>query len=217
MPDEAAFLGFDPGGKDGFGVAIISMGQAEFDTVGSVRAAIKWAKSRCDARKPVAAGIDTLLHWADGEAGWRPADKRLKKAYHQVSKSVVSPNGLYGSMAIGGMALAIRLREIWHDIELCETHPKVLYFELTGTPYPAFEKEDGSKVKKARDLSAVARWLSEQCGLGNKRANEHELDAVMSAWAVREAKRNGWPDIVGPHDGLIFPVGSVSYRWPRVI
>jgi hypothetical protein len=41
--------------------------------------------------------------------------------------SIMSPNSLYGAMAIGGMALAFRLRQKWPELELNETHPKVLF------------------------------------------------------------------------------------------
>jgi len=71
-----------------------------------------------------------MLHWCDAPGGWRPSDKRLRDAYPAARSSVLSPNGLYGSMGIGGMALALRLREQWPKILLNETHPKVLAFAL---------------------------------------------------------------------------------------
>ena len=49
---------------------------------------------------PAAAGIDTLLYWETGKSGWRSADRLLRQAYPAVEKSVISPNALYGAMAI---------------------------------------------------------------------------------------------------------------------
>lgn len=45
--------------------------------------------------------------------------------------------------------------------------------------------------------------------------NEHELDALISAWAAREGILNKWRDLceTGLPD-LIFPAGPVSYFWP---
>jgi hypothetical protein len=38
-------------------------------------------------------------------------------------------------MAVQGMAMAMQLRSNWPQVLLNETHPKVLYFGLTGQPY----------------------------------------------------------------------------------
>jgi hypothetical protein len=120
------YLGFDPGGDRGFGVAILHGTYARAATVSAVSEAIDWALKQCGTNEPMAAGIDTLLHWSDGPGGWRPADQKLRIAYSEVRASVLSSNGLYGSMGIGGMALALRLRERWPKILLNETHPKVV-------------------------------------------------------------------------------------------
>jgi hypothetical protein len=62
-----------------------------------------------DRNKPDAAGIDTLMFWETGASGWRAADGWLRQKYPRAIKSVVSPNSLYGAMAIQGMAMAIKL------------------------------------------------------------------------------------------------------------
>jgi hypothetical protein len=120
------YLGFDPGGDSRFGVALLGEDRVRASIVSTVDDALKWAIAECGSRRPIAAGIDTLLHWATAESGWRPCDCRLRRKYPSVQKSVISPNSLYGAMAIGGMALALRLREAWPEIILNETHPKVL-------------------------------------------------------------------------------------------
>ncbi len=46
-------------------------------------------------------------------------------------------------MAVGGMALALRLRERWPSILLNETHPKVLIPALGGDRYADAAPEGG--------------------------------------------------------------------------
>ena len=99
-------LGFDPGGERSFGVASLRGSIVKSATVSSVADAIGWALNECGSSEPVAAGIDTMLHWCDAAGGWRPADKSLRATYPRAGSSILSPNGLYGSMGIGGMALA---------------------------------------------------------------------------------------------------------------
>lgn len=199
---ENIFLGFDPGGGDRFGVASLIGDHVETSTVSSVAAAVTWAGDRCGSSIPYAAGVDTLLHWSDGPGGWRPADKVLRAAYPKAANSVISPNGLYGSMAIGGMALAIRLRERWRDILLNETHPKLLVHALGGDRYAD------------ADAHAAIAWLADHAGLDTSGVGSgHELDALLSAWATRQGVRAGWSDLLDDDPALILPAGRVSYLW----
>jgi hypothetical protein len=122
---DGIYLGFDPGGDRKFGVALLDGGCGKTSTVSTVDEAMKWAIDVRGARKPKAAGIDTLLHWATSKSGTRPCDERLGARYPKARKSIMSPNSLFGAMAIGGMALALRLRQKWPETLLNETHPKV--------------------------------------------------------------------------------------------
>jgi Protein of unknown function (DUF429) len=197
-------LGFDPGGEHGFGVSVLDGTEVSATTVSSVAEAFAWTIQRCGQRQPVAAGIDTMLHWSDAAGGWRPADKRLRAAYPAARSSVLSPNGLYGSMGIGGVALALRLRHQWPDIRLNETHPKVLAF--------AFRQERHTDA----DPAAAINWLAQHAGLDLTRVKTgHELDAVLSAWATREGLSKGWTELVTDDPALIFPAGPVTYLWPE--
>ena len=144
---DAPYLGFDPGGSHCFGVALFDGHGVLLGTTSSVDEALAWAVDKCGTRTPTAAGIDTLLHWCTGPSGYRPCDRLLKQRYAAKSGSIMAPNSLYGAMAIGGMALALRLKQHWPDIVLNETHPKVLLHAL-GVP-----KYDPS------DLKSVVRWL----------------------------------------------------------
>src|SRR3954465_8563403 len=134
LPDDAVVLGFDPGGGHSFGAAVLSRSEFAVTTVGCVRDALAWAIERCGDQAPMAAGLDALLYWSDEPIAWRPADRLLRTAYPRARSSVVSPNGLFGAMAICGMALACRLRERWPDQGLNETRPKGLHSALAGQP-----------------------------------------------------------------------------------
>ncbi|WP_338111044.1 hypothetical protein [Rhizobium cauense] len=153
----------------------------------------------------MAAGIDTLLHWSDGPSGWRNADNFLKIAYPDAVSSVMAPNSLFGAMAVGGVGLAIRLRHHWPDILLTETHPKMLFHALRGSRYAK------------TDVPLAFDWFMTRTRLSAiEIRNEHELDALISAWAAREGLLNNWRDLCQPRSpDMIFPAGPVSYFWPN--
>jgi membrane-associated phospholipid phosphatase len=200
------YLGFDPGGERSFGVASLRGSTVKSATVSSVADAIGWALNECGSSEPVAAGIDTMLHWCDAAGGWRPADKSLRATYPGARSSILSPNGLYGSMGIGGMALALRLRQLWPNIRLNETHPKVLAFALRGERH------------RDADPKAAVAWFAQHSGLElTPEATGHDFDAVLSAWATREGLSQGWTDLVSDDPALLFPTGRVSYLWPEAL
>lgn len=197
-------LGFDPGGAKGFGCCVLRPASFSSATVSTIADALKWAIIQCGDEEPTIAGIDTLLHWSDGHSGWRRADQYLKQTYPGAFSSVMSPNSLFGAMAIGGVGLAIRLREQWPRLLLTETHPKVLFHALHGSNYSK------SRIAWALD------WFIDKTALSTGIIkNEHELDALISAWAAREGMANNWNDLCEPRTAdMIFPAGSVSYFWP---
>jgi hypothetical protein len=202
MLDEIV-LGFDPGGESAFGVAILSGSTVTAGTVSSVREAMDWARAQCGGRTVASAGIDSLLHWSMDRGGWRPAHRYLRATYPSAKNSVLSPNGLFGSMAIGGMGLAIQLRRHWPRLVLNETHPKVLFAALSGSRY-----------RKDR-LPEAIEWFVGYAKLDPVSAlNDHEFDAVMSAWVTQVGLQGHWPDLVQPNDALLFPAGAVKYMWP---
>jgi len=207
-------IGYDPGGKGNHGVALIKYGSKRIrglkvSTCSSVEEAIEFVKEVPEGKNLVAAGIDTLLTWPrNGE--WRSMDKVLRNKYPQVQGSVIHPCSLRGAMLINGIVMASELIKINKDIILNETHPKVHYYAERNIKYD-FKKK------------AMVEWLLEQMGAGTddiKIKNEHQYDALYSAWITYRAviKREG-DDLVRKcdkcdHNKLYFPLDdNVKYYW----
>lgn len=203
-------IGYDPGGNDRHGVAelMVSDGkpiQLRFSTLRNAQAAIRWFTVE---GIPLAAGIDTLTVLSTGDSEWRPADRWLRGQYSLVQKSVVNPNYLQGSMALNGLALMVSLRSAYNGILISETHPKVLYFCLSGLRYDY----ESNRIAMNAHLS---NWL----GLNADTGNDHEWDAVVSCFAVFEGISGRWsgdlhqiPTAEG--ESLVQPSGPSWYYWP---
>jgi hypothetical protein len=112
-------------------------------------------------------------------------------------------------MVVQGPALALRLRARFAQIppHLNETHPKVLYYALTGQPYP----------RTGRMPPDVVDWL---CALikvnpcaGSMTSDE--WDALVSAWATLQGLSGAWSrDLMAKAQCPLFPAGSATYYWP---
>lgn len=202
-------FGYEPGGLGNNGVALIDQSGGlvlvATSTVDSVDEAVGWLQAQVGARRLDAAGIDTYLSWATVNSGWRPMDVILRQTYPQVQHSVFSSNSAAGSMAIQGMAMAMRLRALWPEVRLNETHPKILYFALTSLPYVFGQ--------------GMITWLGGHvnAATGVAITNDHEWDALISAWATVQGMTGGFSRdrLTGVPD-LLFPVGQVNYFWPQV-
>ncbi len=208
--NDMLFFGNDPGGAAANGVAALDVvaGNAvsvRTAVVGSVDDAIQWFQQAANGAAPEMAGIDTYLSWATGTSGWRPMDTFLRNTYHQVKQSVFASNSASGSMAIQGMATAIRLRQTWAKILLNETHPKVQYFAICKKQYSYNH--------------AMNTWLAQQIGhnVAINVSNQHEWDALFSALACWRAFSGAWTtDLMktASASNLILPAGNVTYMWP---
>jgi hypothetical protein len=200
------YLGFDPGGDRKFGVALLDGNCVTALTVNNVDDAMNWAVHVCGSRQPVAAGIDTLLHWATARSGLRPCVLQLRTRYRRVQNSIMAPNTVYGAMAIGGVALALRLRKVWPELVLNETHPKVLLHAL------------GAERYNPKTVDVAVRWFINRAHCADwKIDGEHELDAALSSWATQTGLAEGWVNIIGDPSDLLFPAGPVWYLWPEPI
>jgi hypothetical protein len=202
--------GYDPGGNDHHGVAALVVDNGRpvnlsFTTVRNVEAAVQWFTAE---GPPLATGIDTLTVLSTGDSGWRPADRWLRQQYQQVQNSVVNPNYLQGAMALNGLAVMVSLRSTSKSILISETHPKVLYFHLSGALY-------AYAASQATMNAQLTQWV----GLPANTANDHEWDAVVSCYAVLEGMLGRWstdlhqlPPING--ESLVQPGGPSHYYWP---
>lgn len=185
---------------------------AKVNTTDNVNQAFQWFTDKVGTETEVkAAGIDTLLCWSTGDSGWRLVDKRLKEKYPFVQNSVMASNALYGAMVVQGISMAMLLRKEWSEIILNETHPKVQYYAQTKKPY----KFQGKIIK----------WLRRQinCADFPQIRNEHEWDALYSAWITFRAIQNrATPDLLDVTNSrasatMLYPVCPIShihYYWP---
>ena len=212
MTHSGIIIGYDPGGNRSHGVAALTVEdgvpvELTVCTVANAEAAINWFTT---GGHPFAAGIDTLTALSTGPSGWRPADRWLREQYPQVVNSVISPNSLYGAMALNGMAAMVALRSEGRDVAISETHPKVLYYALTGIPYDF-------SGNSANMIASLSQWL----GIPVNVSNEHEWDAALSCHAVLEGVRGNWIcDLhalpTAPNKRLLAPAGESQYYWPPV-
>jgi hypothetical protein len=209
MTSSLTVLGYDPGGGGAHGGAVISRNtsgecRVKVQTLNNVHHALNWFAEECN-EQPTAAGIDTLLAWPfQNDSGWRCVDTFLRGTYPDVRNSVVSANSLYGAMCVNGMSMAFKLREKWSGITLNETHPKVLYYALTGQVY--------------HFAADRIEWLIQTIGAANQYQieSDNEWDALISAWFTLDSILRGTPrDLLVElqNDQLVYPLDSVHYYW----
>lgn len=203
-------IGYDPGGNDKHGVAALMIDkgcpiQISFATVRNAQAALDWFTVE---ETPLAAGIDTLTVLSTGDSGWRPADRWLRAKYPQVQNSVVNPNYLQGAMSLNGLAMIASLRGMSNSILISETHPKVLYYCLSGNQH-------NFQLNKATMNEQLTNWI----GLNINTTNDHEWDATVSCFAVLEGILRHWttdlhqlPTVAG--EKLIHIGGPSRFYWP---
>jgi hypothetical protein len=202
-------VGYDPGGLDANGVATLTVAGGKVADVQTVTVSCaERAIDLVEQVNPMAIGIDTLTCWGTGPGGWRPADRWLREKYPAVRNSIMSPNGLAGSMSLSGMALLLAVRTARPEIFVTETHPKVVIYELTG------ERYDFVGRRHFMD-NLLARLL----GAGVLARNEHEWDAALSALAALEGVAGRWrrnlhalPTL--PGERIVEPPGATHYCWP---
>jgi hypothetical protein len=106
------------------------------------------------------------------------------------------------------MSVMSELRQKDSNIRITETHPKVLYFELSGEKYDY--KTDSHKMDSL---------LSELLGVQINTSNDHEWDAVVSIYAAIMGYSEQWPTNLHAlpleeTERLIKPAGDSEYWWP---
>lgn len=233
------YLGYDPGGnkdlrrKKGHGVAILRLGgggvEADFATLGTVQEVLEWFDKKAVECAIRGVGIDTLTYWSAARSGWRGADLWLRKKYRDVVHSVAAPNSIYGSMSVNGMFVLRRLRCTQRQILVTETHPKVLYHALrdrkhiylTDGEAPPDKPKSGVEYS---DLRKRNEWLAAKSPFAGSSVvklptDDHQWDALVSAWAAHVCRLDEWTNLVDHEDSamLDFPAGSIEYRWPDLV
>lgn len=203
--------GYDPGGNADHGVAILTILDervtgVEHRCMNTAEDVISWLSQFTDL---CTLGVDTLAAWSTGQSGFRPADRWLRAHYPSVRASVVSPNGMYGSMALNGMSVLLALRAAMPNLPITETHPKVLYHALTEQKY-------NFQLNRDRMIAALSTWLGRPVAPDT----EHEWDALLSAWAgFQHLSSRSWRDLhalpVSVGERVVFPCGPVVYVWPE--
>ena len=204
-------VGYDPGGNNAHGFAelrvedgrAVNLSTATLETAEDVISRIERLPS------VLALGVDTLTCWGTGASGWRPADLWLRRQYKAVQHSIMTPNGLFGSMGLNGMSVLISARRRFPNVPITETHPKVLFWHLRRQKY------DYDQTKPEMD-SVLAQSL----GTGAKPATEHEWDAGISALAALEGIAGRWThDLhtlpLNTGQRVVAPCGNTNYFWPE--
>ena len=203
-------VGYDPGGNRSHGLALLAIVDGvphalEVTTCADVEVALRRVEK---AGSLLGVGVDTLTCWSTGPSGWRPADRWLRARYPPVQRSVASPNTLYGSMSLSGMAFLLALRARQPGLPVTEAHPKVLYHALTGRRH--------AYAAEARAMDTLA---ANALGVDVQTANDHEWDAAASALTALSMLRGTWAlDLhkLLPADGerIVMPAGPTAYAWP---
>lgn len=210
MSFNGSVLGYDPGGNNSHGIAIAKflngkLVNIDVKTLSTAEDVIQYAEAIEDLKL---LGIDTLTMWSTGESGWRPADRWLKAKYKAITHSIASANSLFGSMGLNGMSLLVSLRAKYPDLQITETHPKVLYFELSKQKY--------DYTSNWRDMDQSLGLLLDT-PIATK--NDHEWDAVVSVYAAYMGFTGQWSNNLHAlptlkNERLVKVCGNSSYWWP---
>jgi predicted nuclease with RNAse H fold len=150
---------------------------------------------------PAGIGVDAPLWWSSGKGGLRKADEWIRDRYGLHHRNVQAVNSLWGSVLAQGMMFVMRIREVFSEVNITETHPKAV---LVALGRESWNVHFGSINTK---LTLDSR-------------PDHERDAVISAVAAREGFEGRWEkDLAGdrqvseqnPSTHWLAPV---HYFWP---
>ena len=192
------FIGFDPGGSQAFGWAVLSEENAELTlsaagTCSDAREALKMAKLACPSA-PKAIAVDAPLFWV--QVGDRNSDKVVRKlvcASGGSGGTVGHVNSLRGACLVQGILVARLAVEAWPLAKVSEAHPKALLAVSSNTR------------EFATTVAASAK-------------TEHERDAALAAFTAYKfaTASDGWHDLAACEKSPHNPVGSpVSYWFPK--
>ena len=193
------WVGADPGGENNFGLAFLDEAGELLDctTVSSVDEAVDQINCR-DA--PLGLGIDAPMWWSSRKGAGRKADDWIRRRYQIPSGTVQTANSLKGAALVGGMLLALRIREKFPDTRITETHPKALLLYALKL----------DEIGIAERFKIPIGWC-----------NEHERDATIGAVCAREGFEGSWTlDLArdrydSEQDPFSYWLAPTSYFWPE--
>lgn len=211
-------LGFDPGGANQFGWAVLEHSPTmplRVCATGVTNHALQAVNAALALKQAddhlIAAGIDSPLYWTP--SGERMSDLHVRDIIRRAGArsaaggTVQHPNCLRGACVIQGPTAALLLRRSIPGIPLTESHPKALLWAL-GL---ASESHRPNTISASRFGHLV---------VGSIGTTEHERDAVLgglAAWGMM-TRAEGWSDLVSTErEPLFFTSEPVSYWFPAVI
>jgi hypothetical protein len=219
-------IGYDPGGNNRHGVAIVSVSsdggrwkplRLELKTLQCAQSVIELISRSAPEGNLLAVGIDTLTAWSGSKSGWRPADIWLRENYGEVKASVDNPNHINGSMCLNGALILhfLKKRTDRAAIEVTEAHPKVLYYALTNKRHP------WSKNQAMSERENSAKWLMktmtldiDQDNLSRLNDSDHNFDALLGALTALNGLNREWTTDLHNFSPIIHPFGVSHYWWP---
>lgn len=144
-------------------------------------------------------GVDAPLWWSSGRSSDRLADQWIRKEYRLTGGQVQTANSLRGASLVQGMMFVQRIREIYPDIRVTETHPKATWVALN-----------------------LENWIdvSNRFSVNVPVQSEHERDAIISAVAAREGFEGRWKSDLSKKRGASeqdpsnFWLAPIHYYWP---
>jgi hypothetical protein len=231
MNETMIVIGYDPGGNNRHGVAVVSVlndghrwvpRSLDLQACANSQAVIDLISAKAPEGQLLAAGIDTLTAWSSGDSGWRLADLRLRKKYKEVLASVDNPNHINGSMCLNG---ALLLRWLSQRADkggaVTEAHPKVLYYALRKQRHPWSDAGDAPAASPAD----AARWLIDECGIleypqdlaGSLASCDHKFDALLGALSALRGLNKEWTTDLHANADAVHPFGQTHYWWPENI
>lgn len=192
------FVGFDPGGKNAFGWASLSLIDERVSLVAS--GTCSTAPNAFDSVSstlpcpPAAFAVDAPLFWI--QSGDRRADEVVRKLVRKAGGSngtVSHVNSLRGACLVQGVLVTKIAAQAWPAAKISEAHPKALL--RVNSDAKAFANQE------LRDLP------------------EHERDAGLAAFTAIKLLRveAGWHDLACDEEDPYFPAGkAVAYWFPQV-
>lgn len=195
------FVGFDPGGRQAFGWAVLeandrSLRVIDAGTCSSAPAAVAQVSAALPATSPAGVGVDAPLFWVS--EGDRQADNHVRKLVCAPdvggkTGTVNHVNSLRGACLVQGVLVARLAHSKWPNVKVTEAHPKALML-----------------------VSTVAQTFKDSLGGTRAAECEHSRDAAIAAFSAHAffTRRNGWINLVEKEKEVpYFPAGSEAAYW----